>query len=232
MKTYKEFLTEARHFRDWVHSPNSRPNRSESKFTDEESQYIRAYTEHPFHDVKDGSSYNINGYLRRRMDPNHEDIPHKSADIARIHHNVTKLSAAFRPETTNKEKIKLYSGIPDSEGEKFLKHKVGGRGNLAGFTSASDSKRAAASFNGGKHFLSIEAHPGTAINVGGYTPSYGEKESIIHHGAEYKYHGTERIRDGHTDEDDVFVHKISVYPTFKGLHGYPAYKDEHGREYK
>jgi hypothetical protein len=164
-----------------------------------------------------GSS-NINGYLRNRSGHNESrmtlDRDYYKKEILR---HIGNLSSAFTSETTNKQPIETYSGIPPHIGERLRQLKRGQTTNLPGFTSTSTSKHIGKRFavsSGGtsiadidkpKHIIKFHVHPGAGLSIVPHSRYPSENEILLNHGTKVTY-----LRSI-TRTDPITGHKFTVH---------------------
>lgn len=154
------------------------------------------------------SSQPFNNYLR--------DTSHQS-DSALLHH-IKTLQSVFRPETTNKDSITLYSGIPQHIGSILESGHTGQIHILPAFTSTSSQKKVAHLFShsrkiidpqSGKlklqrHIIQLTAKPGSALSLRGYSTHPNEFEFLLNSGSKIKYIKTERHKP------NIHVHHVEL----------------------
>lgn len=176
------------------------------------------------------SSANMNGYLRNRLGDKKSGIAFQKSyghTEDKVKDSIKKLSAAFRPENTNRKRINTYGGVPRHIGEALENSKPRSKHTLAGFTSTSTSKRTAYNFGSQdiskgqtSHIIKYSVSPGAGLSVVHHS-TYAENEVTLHHGAHITYKKTTH----HKDEwgNPVHVHHVTVHNTHKPLEEYGEY---------
>ncbi len=168
------------------------------------------------------SSSNINNHLRHLTgQPVAEGGENTQGIVGRhspekVKQAIKDLSATFHEKSTNREAIKVYSGVPRHIGKQIESAGKGSEHRNAGFLSTTTEQAAAKDF--GKsyhskhyiyddsepyHVLQIHAHPGSVRSVAQYSP-YNEHEMLIHHGTKLTYSHT-------TEGTDSVGHKFKVH---------------------
>ena len=212
---------------DFHDHPDIRPQNLEHH----EKAAIRHYCSTPS-DSENGhaSSANMNGYLRNRLGDKKAGIAFQKSHghtEDKVKDSIKKLSAAFRPENTNRKIINTYGGVPHHIGEALENSKPRSKHTLAGFTSTSSSKHTALTFGGyyhkgdkPTHVIKYHVQPGAGLSAVHHS-TYSENEIILHHGAHITYNKTTH----HVDKNGhpVHVHHVTVHNTHKPLDEYGEY---------
>lgn len=201
------------------------PDIKPAGLTPEHEQAIEEYTN--MHQAKHSSSSHMNNYLRNRAGEKDKYFGKAHTEEA-VKGAIKRLSSAFTPENTNRRPVEVYTGVPEHIGNKFANSEPGSKRALAGFTSASTSRRTAHDFatgyngyrNNEAHILHMKLMPGAGLSAVHHSEA-SEDEFILHHGAHVVYHGSEHHPNA--DGTTTHVHKITVYPSHKPLEKYGEY---------
>lgn len=225
--TYQMAHNDHGQYFDAVHG---HPDIIPQKLTKEHLQSIKDYTHTSSDDPDgDGSSKNINEYLRNRLsnDPN---PPHKvlHQNHEDVEYRTKQLMSVFTPENTNRKPLQVFSGIPPSIGKQLMDSKPGDKHTLAGATSTSTSRDTARGYGidharheraniDHPHLMVCHVEPGAGLSLAHHS-RFEENEVLLHPGAHITYRGSE------TTDDGDHLHHVTVHNIHKPLDEYPAYK--------
>jgi hypothetical protein len=211
-------------------SVHGHPDIIPQKLTKDHLQSIKDYTHTSSDDPDgDGSSKNINSYLRNRLsnDPNPpHKVMHQNPDD--VEFRTKQLTSVFTPENTNRKPVQVFSGIPPSIGKQLTDSKPGTKHTLAGATSTSTSRDTARGYGidharneraniDHPHMLVCHVEPGAGLSLAHHS-RFEENEMLLHPGAHVTYRGSEVTDDGE------HLHHVTVHNTHKPLDEYPDYK--------
>jgi hypothetical protein len=225
--THKIITTDGYRSFDEIHDhPDIRPQKLSQEHLDSIKDYSQTKSEDP---DGDGSSKNLNGYLRNRLS-NDPKTPHKVTHQhpEDVEFRAKQLMSAFTPENTNRKPVQVFSGIPPSIGNKLRQSSVGAKHLLAGFTSTSTSRETARGFGVDHaraedeniehpHIMVCHVEPGAGLSIAKHS-TFSENEILLHPGAHVTYRGSEFNHEG------IHLHHVTIHNTHKPLDEYPEYK--------